>query len=357
MDFKKLLTAPLHAGQSIVRDLVDKPDQSDAKEQVLKMIAEQAGGDIKKYTPEQPPAEFKLPVLDDSLSEAGKIRKAEAEANGEVFEPTEDDFTDAGPYGYLYKKSMHDAIEEYEQELQKNRPHIDYEGILKQRLDDLANAPESHRTNPLYLFAMAMGNPEHAAELVQQHNKAEAEANTKQIGRWQELLDMKQQALEGSIKQAMAEGDAKKIISGKWLDTLAQIEQDKAKLTGELSKIGEKNAGAERRTELRGQWALEATKARTNAMLAAANIRSGSAEYRSIMDNSRAMLNTLVKKGDTYEDAYDKVQDWVEDQISRLGSRPTTAPRPKPSAGATPAPQSSGNPMEDEIRRMRGGKP
>lgn len=357
MDFKKLLMAPIHAGESVVRDLSgsEDPKQAEAKAQVLKLLGEQAGADIKKFTPEEPKSEFTLPVLDDSLSEEGQARKQEVEARGETFVPTEDDYKDAGPYGYMHKKAIHDALLEYEKELQANRPHIDFEGITRQRLSDIANAPEEHRTNPLYLFAMAMGNPEHAAELVQQHNKIEADANAKQAQRWQDLLDMKKEALEGSIKQAMAEGDARKVVAGKWLEQLAQIEQDKAKLSGQMQQIGEKNAGAERRAELRGQWALAAVKARADAMLQAVGIKQNSAEYRNLMDNARAMLNTLVKKGETYEGAYDKVDEWMHDQLE---SRGHVAPGPVgPSAPeATPTATPAANPMEAEILRNRNKK-
>jgi hypothetical protein len=355
MDFKKLLTAPLHAGQSVVRDLMDNPDQSSAKEQVLKLLGEQGSADIKKFTPGEPKKEWSLPPLDDALSEEGLARKEAAESAGEEFVPTETDFKDSGPYGYLHKKAIHDALSEYEQELQANRPNIDFEGVLKSRLADLASAPEPKRTNPFYRFAMAMGNPEHARELIAEHNKDEEEANLKQSQRWQELLDMKKQALEGSIKQAMADGDARKVISGKWLETLAQIEQDKAKLTGTMQQIGERNAGAERRAELRGQWALEAVKARANAMLQAVGIRTGSTEYTSMMDNARAMLNTLVRKGETYEDAYDKVEDWMEDQLQ--GKHPVMTPQgggaPSPAAGSTPGSSNVPNEMEQEILRGR----
>jgi len=357
MDFKKLLMAPVHAGGAVVRDLIDQPDQEAAKAQVMKLLGDQAGADVKKFTPEAPTSEFSLPALDESLSEEGQARKQEAEARGEPFVPTEDDYKDSGPYGYLHKKTIHDALTEYEKELQANRSHIDYEGIMKSRLADLGKAPEDHRTNPLYLFAMAMGNPEHAQELIAQHNKIEADANMKQGERWKELLDMKQQALEGSIKQAMAEGDQRKIIAGKWLETLAQIEQDKAKLSGQMQQIGERNVGAERRAELRGQWALAAVKARADAMLQAVGVKQNSAEYRNLMDNARSMLNMLVKKGETYESAYDKVDQWMHDQLE---GRPSITPQgggsPSGASGSI-APQNSGNPMEDEIKRMRGKKP
>jgi hypothetical protein len=352
MDFKKLLSAPLHAGQAVVRDLMDNPDQSDAKAQVLKLLGDQAGAEVKKFTPEEPAKGFELPALDSSLSPEGQKRKAAAEATGQSFVPGEGDYTDSGPYGYLHKKSIHDALTEYEKEIEANRPHIDYEGIVKQRLADIAKAPEEHRTNPLYLFAMGMGNPEHAGELVKTHNQAEADANASQNKRWQELLDTKQQALESSIKQAMAAGDSRKVISGKWLETLAQIEQDRAKLSGQMQAIGERNAGSERRTELRGQWALEGIKARANAMLTAVGVKSGSAEYRNLMDNARSMLNMLVKKGETYEDAYDKVDGWMQDQI---GKRPAAAPAvPAPGApsgaagGAAPM-----NEMEQDMLNAR----
>lgn len=357
MDFKKILTAPLHAGQAVVRDLTNtNPEQDAARDQVLKLLGDQSAGDIQKFTPQpDKPAEFSLPELDDSLNEDGLARKAEAERNGQPFVPTEDDYKDSGPYGYLHKKTIHDALTEYEKELQANRPNVDYEGIMRQRLADLSNAPAEHRANPLFNFAMAMGNPDHAQELVATHNKVEDEANRKQTERWQELLDMKKQALEGSIKQAMAEGDAKKVISGKWLDTLAQIEQDKAKLAGTMQGIEERNAGAERRAELRGQWALQAVKQRANAMLQAAGLRADSAEYRGLMDNARTMLDTLVKKGSTYEDAYDKVDGWLHDQIEKRPAR-STSRATTTTAAPTPAPAAT-NPMEAEILAGRGKKP
>ena len=355
MDFKKILSAPIHAGQAVVRDLVDNPEQADAKAQVLKMLADQGGSDVQKFTPPAQAKEWSLPELDASLSEEGQQRKAEAEANGDPFVPTEDDYKDSGPYGYLHKKSIHDALNEYEQELQANRPKIDYEGIMKSRMSDLANAPEAHRANPLFQFAMAMGNPEHAAELVKEHNQNVEDSNKEQQMRWQELLDMKKDALEGSIKQAMAEGDAKKVISGKWLETLAQIEQDKAKLAGTMQGIDEKNAGAARRAELRGQWALAAVNARADAMLKAAGIHEGSSDYRNLMTNARTMLNSLVKSGKSFEDAYDAVDNWMEDQVSNHpapaagGAAPTTA-APQAPAGA------STNPMEQAILNARKNK-
>jgi hypothetical protein len=356
MDFKKMLSAPLHAGQAVVRDLSNtQPEQDAAKEQVLKLL----GNDATKFMPSQDaaPQDFQLPPLNDQLTEDAQSRKADAEAAGEPFVPTEDDYQDKGPYGYLHKKAIHDALTEYEQEIQKNRPHIDYEGLLRQRLKDMAGGPEEHKTNPLYNFAMAMGNPEHAQELVATHNKAEADANAKQTQRWQDLLDQKQQAIEASIKQAMAEGDARKVVSSKWLESLAQIEQDKAKLSGQMQQLGEKNAGAERRAQLRGQWAVEAVKQRANAMLQGVGIRNNSEEWRTMQNNARTMLDTLVKKGATYEEAYDQVDSWLHDQLE---NRPTQQTAPVAPAGAAPAVAPAGastNPMEAEINRMRGKKP
>lgn len=353
MDFKKILTAPLHAGQAVVRNLMDNPDQASAKEEVAQLLAQQGGEDVRRFTPEMPKREWSLPDLDDSLTEEALARKAEMEAAGEPFVPTEADFRDGGPFGYLHKKAIHDAFQEYERELQAARPNIDFEGITRSRISDLMNAPEPHRTNPLFKFAMAMGNPDDALELVREYNKGEDEKNLQQAQRWQSLLDMKKDALEASIKSAMQEGDARKVISGKWLETLAQIEQDKAKLSGQLQQIGERNAGAERRAELRGRWALAAVNARANAMLQAVGIREGSLEHRNMMDNARSMLNMLVKKGETYESAYDKVEDWLTDQLE---DRPTAQSAPRvPTVGASPsAPVTRpANEMEAEILRGR----
>lgn len=355
MDFKKILSAPLHAGQAVVRDLMDNPDQSDAKRQVMDLLAEQSASQAKQFTPEQPKAAFTLPNLDDSLTDAAKAAKAEAEAKGEQFVPNEDDFNDAGPYGYMHKKAIHDALLEYEKELQANAPHIDYEGIMKSRLADLANAPPEHRTNPLFQFAMAMGNPEHAQELVATHNKAESEANTKQGQRWKELLDMKQQALEGSIKQAMAEGDQRKIIAGKWLEQLAQIEHDKAALTGKQTIQDTKDEAAERRTILRGQWASTVAAQRANAMLSAVGLKQGSTTYRTLMDNSRALMQSLLKRGTDFGEAQNTVEDWLDDQIKNLPAQ-SSAPT-APVEGAAAAPAAAVNPLEAAVKAARGGKP
>lgn len=352
MDFKKILSAPIHAGQAVVRDLMDNPDQADAKAQVMKLLGDQVTAEQKKFTPEAPKTAFELPPLDASLTPEAQQAKAEAEARGETFVPTENDFTDAGPYGYLHKKAIHDALTEYEKELQANAPHIDYEGIMRQRLQDIANAPEEHRTNPLYLFAMGMGNPEHAAELVATHNKAESEANTKQAQRWQELLDMKQAALEGSIKQAMAEGDQRKIIAGKWLEQLAQIEHDKAALASKQQIQDTRDQAAERRTILRGQWALSATKQRTDAMLQAVGLKQGSASYRNLSDNARSMMQTLLKRGESFENAQNAVEDWLQEQLQALPAQGTAAPTPAPAGGAaTPAPPV--NEIEADIQAHR----
>jgi hypothetical protein len=365
MDFKRWIDAPVRAGKALAQSLTGGgDDQSEAKAAVLKHLMASGSADIQKFVPKPDETqEWSLPPLDDSLTEDAKQAKAEAEARGEVFEPTDDDFTDAGPYGYRHKKSIHDALTEYEKELQSSAPKVDYEGIMKSRLMDLANAPEEHRQNPLFRFAMAMGNPEHAAELVKQQDKVQDTANEKQTQRWQELLDMKKESLEGAIKQSLAEGDARKVVSGKWLEALAQIETDKAKLAGQLTQIGERNAGAERRAELRGQWALAATKARANAMLSATGIREDSIEGRNVMDNARSMLNMLIKKGETWEAAYDKVDEWMEDAIESLrpgdqnvGGAASPAPSPaSPTTGRTPAATSS-NPMEAAILAGRKSK-
>lgn len=361
MDFGKVLKgtakAPLKVAEGVLRSLSPdggKSDDAAAKAEVLRMIAEQGSGG-KKMGPAVKP--FSLPELDDSLSEIGEKRRAEAEAAGEPFIPGEDDYADAGPYGFMHKKTIHDALQAYADEILQNSEQIDYDGILKQRLADLEAAPEPHRTNPLYLFAMGMGNPEHAREMVQEYNANETAANEAQNTRWRELLDMKQQALEGTVKQALAEGEHKKVISGKWLEALAGIEQDKAKLAAEMGKLKEKNTAAERRAQLRGQWALEAVKARAAVMLQAKGLEQSSVTYRNIMDNSRAMTNALIRKGVEPEEAYDQVQEWMQDQLD--GLQPVQAPSPAATSTTTSggaagiAPQGSSNPLEAQINKNR----
>lgn len=343
MDFKKAVTGTAGALASVLG--VGKQGPSEEQSMIARMLADTQTGEGPK--PERKP--FSLPSLDDSLNEAAMKRKAAAEAAGEMFQPGEADYNDSGPYGYLHKKQIHDALTEYQQELEANAPHVDYQGILKQKLSDLQQMPEEHRTNPLTLFAMAMGDPEHARELIQTHNREEQDANDKQTKRWQELLDLKQQALEGSVKQALAEGDQRKIISGKWLDELAKIEQDKAKLSGDLKVSGEKNAAAERRAVLRGQWALKAVEARSAAMAQSVGLKTDSAEYRTLQTNARALAERLIKSGAEPEDAYDQAEEWVQNQLEMRGSAPASA-----GAGAgAPAPAGAVNPLQARINANR----
>lgn len=354
-DFKKLITGPagaiaggIGAAARALAGGEDEPNERQA------MIARLLANDTGDSPIKAPASEFSLPGLDDSLNEAGQKRKAAAEAAGQPFDPTDEDFTDSGPYGYRHKKAIHDALMGLHQEMQANAPDIDYKGILQQRMADIAAAPPDARTNPLYLFAMAMGDPENANELIQQHNKTEAEQNEKQSARWQELLDLKQQALEGSVKQALAQGEQRKIISSKWLDQLAQIEQDKARLSGELKKNAEKNAAAERRAVLRGQWAVRAVQQRTAGILAANGIKSDSQEFRALQASAKTLAERLIKNGTDPVDAFDEAQDWVE---SQMGTR-TTA-NAGVGGGAKPATPSSAttNPLEARIKANRGTTP
>jgi hypothetical protein len=351
MDFKKLITAPAGAVASLLGVGQDGPTTEQAA--MAKLLA---NGSVDQFAPPAPTGEFQLPGLDESLSPAGQKRKDAAEAAGQPFTPGESDYTDSGPFGYLHKKGLHDALMAYHQELQANAPHIDYQGILKQKLSDLASMPAEHHTNPLTLFAMAMGDPEHARELIQTHNKGESEANAKQTQRWQELLDLKQQALEGSVKQALAEGDSRKIISGKWLDALAQIEQDKAKLTGELTKGQQKDAAAERRAQVRGEWAVKAVTQRTGAMLQASGLKADSAEFRSLQANAKTLAQGLIKNGADPVDAYDQAEEWVTGQISSRGTAGAGVGGGGHSSTPASAAGAAGNPLQARIEANRKSK-
>jgi hypothetical protein len=304
------------------------------------------------FTPPPPSTKFELPGLDESLTPEAQKKKAAAEAAGQTFTPGENDFVDSGPYGYLHKKGIHDALMALHDEMQANAPHIDYHGILNQRLQDIAAMPPEHHTNPLMLFAMAMGNPEHAREMIQQHNADEQSANDTQTQRWQKLLDMKQQALEGAIKQSMAEGDARKVVSGKWLETLAQIEQDKAHLQGQLQLGSEKNAAALQRANMRGQWALEAVKARVTGMLHGTT--ADTKLQQTLITESGTMARALIKKGVEPEDAFQEAQDWAEQRMTDLGITRGAAPA---KAGAAVGGAGGGgavNPLQARILRNRG---
>jgi hypothetical protein len=354
MDFGKLISAPVHAGQSVLRDLTNtQPEQDAARAQVMKMLAAK-GMDISQVAPQPEQKPFELPGLNDALTPEAQQAKAEAEANGEVFQPGEDDFVDSGPHGYLHKKGIHDAFIEYEKELQANRPHIDYEGILKSRLADMANAPEEHRSNPLFNFAMAMGNPEHAAELVKTHDAAQSAKDEKTQQRWQELLDMKKDALEGSIKAAMAEGDARKVVSGKWLEQLAQIEKDKAAAEDALNNIGEKNAGALERVNARAAMAGTIATQRANAMLATSKVAAGSRQAQTILAGVPRIAAMYIKNGDTDDVALEKAHDWAHDQIKLIDASWNEAATPV-TRSRTPgaaAPAAGDNEMDAEIKKM-----
>jgi hypothetical protein len=345
-DFKKLVTAPANAVGSLLGVGPDGP--TDQQAMIGKLLAN--GGNADQFNPPAPTSEFTLPGLNDALSEAGQKRKTAAEAAGQPFVPGENDYADSGPYGYLHKKSIHDSLMELHKEMQDNAPHIDYQGILKQRLSDLAAMPAEHHTNPLTLFAMAMGDPEHAQELIKTHNAAESEANAKQNSRWQDLLDMKQQALEGSIKQALAEGDQRKIISGKWLDQLAQIEQDKAKLAGESQLAAQKGTDAERRAVLRGQWAVKAVEQRTGAILGANGIKADSQDFRTLQANAVAMAKSLIKNGSDPVDAYDQAEEWAQSQAT---SRATAGAGVGGGGRTGTTPATTGNALQARIQANR----
>jgi len=344
MDFKKLVTGPTNA----VAKLLGVGDEGPTSEQaaIAKLLA---NGTANQFDEKAPETAFSLPELDESLSEAGMKRKAAAEAAGQPFVPGEADYKDAGPYGFLHKKGIHDALTEYQRELEANAPHVDYQGILKQRMSDLASMPPEHHTNPLMLFAMAMGSPEHARELIQTHNKAETESNAKQAQRWQELLDMKQQALEGSIKQALSQGEQRKIISGKWLDALAQIEQDKAKLTGTLQAGEQKNLAAERRAKIRGEWALKAVEARVAGMAPSHGVPAGTAEFKALQTNAKALATSLIKSGVEPEDAFDQAEAWVNNQLANRA----TAGAGVGAGAKTPTSTQATNPLQARIQANR----
>jgi hypothetical protein len=126
-DFKKLVTAPANAVGSLLGVGPDGP--TDQQAMIGKLLAN--GGNADQFNPPTPTSEFTLPGLNDALSEAGQKRKTAAEAAGQPFVPGENDYADSGPYGYMHKKSIHDALMELHKEMQDNAPHIDYQGIAR----------------------------------------------------------------------------------------------------------------------------------------------------------------------------------------------------------------------------------
>ena len=340
---------------ALARDLTGTggPSEGDQSE-MLKQFAEQSASELPQE-PERPP--FALPELDDSMSNEGLKRKEAFEAAnpGTPYQPTAEDFTDAGEYGYLHKKKTHDLLMELEQEMEANKPHVDYEGILKQRMADLDTMPKEHRNNPLLMFAMALGGGEKAQELVKAYTAGNAKSNTESMANWEKLLQTKQDVIKGAMQQAMQQGDMRTIVSKKWADQLMEIEAAKAELAGKKALEAEKGLNSATTAKVRGEWALRAAKARTEAMLTSAGMRVDGAQARALLDSATRRINTRINKGQDPESAYEDVMSEMDDEIDAMHVTPKTAATATPGSSATPsaAPPASENPLERAARLRR----
>ena len=343
------------AGKGILNEITGGDDGDHAA--MMQQFADQAAAQVPK---EPAPTPFELPKLDDSLSNEGQKRKAEFETKnpGQPYTPTQDDYNDSGEFGYTHKKGIHDALMAMEQEMQANAPHVDYEGIMKSRLKDLASMPPEHKNNPLLMFAMALGNPEHAQELVKAYQGENAKANEADLNKWKELLQTKQDAIKGAMQQAMQAGDMKTIVSKKWADQLMEIEHAKAQLEGQKALAAEKGLASANSARIRGEWALKAVEARTKAMLSAVDIKSDSAEYRAALDSATRRLNTRINKGQDPETAYEDVMQEMHDDFDhRVPVTHGGTFVPSHGAASTGKPAPPVNPLEAAAAARRATKP
>jgi hypothetical protein len=301
-------------------------------------IANQAATQV----PAQPPAPpaFKLPDLDSSLNPTGQAAKAKFEkANpGKTYTPVEDDYTDSGPYGYLHKKDIHDKLQQYEAEMEANMPNVDYKGIMKQKLADLATMPREHRNNPLLMFAMGMGNPEHAAALVQKYSEDNKAANADELDKWKNLLQIKQDAIKGAMQQAMQTGDMRRVVTGKYADQLMEIEHAKSALQGQLDLAKTKGDETARVTALKMQASKDMLKSRMDAMLSAVGIKMDSAEYRGMHNDAQREIDTRISKGEDPLTVTSDVMDRMHDQLDQrvLQRHGGTAAEPAPAETGAP---------------------
>lgn len=236
---------------------------------------------------------------------------------------------------YAKKKEVHDALEEYVKLAEAQQPKVDYHGILKQRMEALKSLPEEHRANPLVMFAMGLGNPEHAKELIESYTAQHDTKRAEELSKWKDMFQMQQDAVEGAAKQAMAAGDARKVATGKWLEEMQRMAKLKQETEAEIQKIGKRGENAKNRAEIQGKWAAKAAQVRAGAVLEAAGVRAGTTEFNRVMSSIDSRIRSRIAKGEDPVDAHDAVLDEVHADYDELVAKRPRGAAPAAAAAAT----------------------
>lgn len=297
---------------------------------------------------------LQLPVPDATLNDEGMHAKAKWESDpatkDQPFVPQPDQYKDPA---YPQIKENYDTIMAANSAYDAAHPNRDFKQEYLNALKEHATQPSGRSMNPLAAFAIAMGaGPGERDKLLGDLNATNETANATDLKNWQDLVDLRHQAVQGAIAQSLEKGQYHQILSKGYIDYLQNIRAEQAKNKERMAEIGARGTSAADVARIRGEWGFRAAAQRTQAIMQAHDIKAGSDQAKILQAAYTSAYSQARKAGKDGMDAADDATSMVEELVANIHKAGSIANPPATPAAAT----STLSPMAKKIAEQRAAK-